>query len=106
VPTTPDAAADFFSQYFRHCLASGAASHPQEIIEVMNEVEAHLFDCTGAWGEVGAQQVVDINVAIADRLHAGKGVASWGNGVASWSSSCLLVRLTDMFDIFPPLLLF
>jgi hypothetical protein len=98
VPTTPDAAADFFSQYFRHCLASGAASHPQEIIEVMNEVEAHLFDCTGAWGEVGAQQVVDINVAIADRLHAGKGLHS--------DLLFAFVRLTDMFDIFPPLLLF
>jgi hypothetical protein len=71
VPTTPDAAANFFSQYFRHCLSPEAASHPRAIIEVMNEVEAHLFDCTGAWGLAGAQQVVDINIAVARQLHAG-----------------------------------
>ena len=72
VPTTPDAAADFFSNYFRHCLLPGAESKPHAIIEVMNEVEAHLKDCTGFWGQAGAKQVVDINVAIANRLHAGK----------------------------------
>ena len=73
VPPTPDAAADFFSQYFRYCLLPNAAETPRAIIEVMNEVEAHLGDCTGGvWGPPGAMQVVDINVAIAKRLHEGK----------------------------------
>jgi hypothetical protein len=72
VPTTPDAAADFFSQYFKYCLLPGAESHESAIIEVMNEVEAHLFDCTGSWKMEGVMQVVNINVAIAERLHSGK----------------------------------
>ncbi len=89
VPTTPESAADFFSLYFRHCLSPGATSHPRAIVEIMNEVEAHLYDCTGAWGQTGAQQVVDINIAIAKQLHEGKWVMRYEALVRSFV--CLLV---------------